>query len=195
MHAFRYFPGARASPLSSWQDVPRACGLCGRERAGFAGNFYGRGSLAFACEECLGSGVVGDAGFATNQGDVAALRTQLAPLPDDARERLVQARTQELETRTPHLTTWQDLVWPAHCGDYCRFVSEVGKRELAALAPDGDGEAFFAAHLHPSLDGTEDDYGAIVPPHAPGRGEQFDVGVYLFQCLGCARHVLLWDAS
>ena len=54
------------------------------------------------------------------QGDVRAMQAQLASRTDltpAQRKALAAARSQTLEYCTPGLCTWQDLIWPSHCGD------------------------------------------------------------------------------
>ncbi|WNG53915.1 CbrC family protein [Archangium gephyra] len=130
-----------------------------------------------------------------NSGAAERLRAQLSALSPADREALVQARTTELEACTPHLVTWQDLSWPAHCCDYCRYVAEVGRKELSALAPDGNGAAFLLAHLHERDRKLALEFSSL-PPQAPTRETgAYDIGVYLFRCLGCGTAVIHWDAS
>jgi len=103
-----------------------------------------------------------------------------------------------LEHRTPHLVTWQSFLWPAHCGDYCCFVKEVGKPDLNELAPDGDGQAFFGSHLYGRLADSTDAsavWEGIRPDSPNDNSVAYDIGVYLFQCLHCGAHVILWDCS
>lgn len=196
---FRYFRAAHQ--FSTYQETPQRCDMCGREGMGYAGPFYGIRNIEFVCEDCLLTGRLQEYNITTNEGDMAALRQQLHALhphlSDAERERLAHERTIELEHRTPHLVTWQDFFWPAHCGDYCRFVKEVGKPELTQLSPDGDGEAFLAAHAHDITDNTQAHaVWESIRPDIPTDGHAaYSVGVYLFRCLNCGEHVLLWDAE
>jgi uncharacterized protein CbrC (UPF0167 family) len=137
----------------------------------------------------------------TNEGDQAGLARQLRQLQpslDEAALRtLVAERTAELEQRTPHLTTWQDFRWPAHCGDYCQFVKEVGILDLERLAPDGDGLAFFASHTQDmqDLEHAREVWPGIRPDSPESSEPAYDVGVYLFECLTCGEPIILWDCS
>jgi uncharacterized protein len=191
--AFRYFARPHDPRSSTWSDAYAACDVCGRMGPGFDGPFYGEAECHRACEDCVASGGLEAEGLATNEGDVGALREQLAATEPDGGERLVRERTVELAHRTPPLVTWQHLLWPAHCGDYCRYESEVGRAELSALAPDGDGWRFFLDHVAESIpDGfsMED-----LPLRAPEPGTSSAVGVYHFRCVACGRSVIRWDCE
>jgi uncharacterized protein len=197
MHVFKYFDHPHTSPASTWSEEVATCALCGAEGPGYDGPFYGDGDdVDRVCEECLASGELAVNELSTNEGDVESLRAQLEKAPAEQREALVEERTAEVATRTPGLVTWQDLPWPAHCGDYCRFLGEGGQKELNALAPDGNGEAFFREHLYAADRELGTPPFEDLPPQAPTREEgAYDVGVYLFRCLGCGAHVIRWDAN
>jgi uncharacterized protein CbrC (UPF0167 family) len=201
--SYRYFAAPHA--FSTYTAIARRCDLCGVERPGYGGPFVGgrRGDpeIYHVCEPCLRAGELEPRNLCTNNADQRALREQLGSRhADDAiaeLDALVVERTTEVERRTPLLMTWQPLLWPPHCGDYCRYVKEAGRRDLVLLAPDSDGRAFLAAHG----DGIEG------PDHASQIWESirrdaptnnavaYAVGVYLFRCLECGRYVILWDAN
>lgn len=197
---YHYF--ARPHDFSTFKPEPRRCDLCGERRAGYdAGGFLGRRDVDVVCEVCLSSGRVQDAGIITNDGDSTTLCGQLAQMRRDLSEEAIKAladeRTAELEGRTPHVPTWQYLLWPAHCGDYCRYLKEVGQPEIVSLAPDGDGPAFLVAHT-PDIDDIEHacEVWKDIRPDAPQNlGVTYSVGAYLFQCLTCGEYVLLWDCD
>lgn len=193
MTEYRYFADPHSSTASTWSDEAKICAICGERRPGYAGPFYGVEQVDFVCEACLIAGRLAERDQTANEGDVAALRDQLEGGPDA--DRLVAARTEELERRTPPLVSWQEVVWPAHCGDYCRFDGEVGLRELDELAPDGDGFAFFRAHVHEDI-ARDIDAADLLPAHAPpSRSQSNSPSVYLFRCLSCSRPVLWWDVD
>lgn len=195
MPTFRYFPEASTSPQSSWTPEPRTCDGCGRQGPGFAGPYSGERDIDFLCPDCLSGGRLGALRGASNSADKTDLLSQLRQSAPGAAQALAEERTRELEERTPHVVTWQDFLWPAHCGDYCAFEGEVGQRELARLSPTGDGASFFTEHLHPTLRELTPEYADLVPPHAPKPGAAWSVGVWLFRCLACARPVILWDCD
>jgi len=197
---FHYFQ--HPHKFSTYTGEEQYCDLCKQVRPGYKGPFYGRERIEFVCEECLVHGRLADVGVTMNEGDVVSLRRQLGDMyPDFSQEQiqeLVQQRTAELEYRTPHVVTWQDFRWPAHCGDYCRFIKEVGKPELNQLAPDANGQGFFAEHLreeYRSTTNVPDVWGAIRPDSPEDNSIAYSVGVYLFQCLLCQEHVILWDCD
>ncbi|HET8538462.1 MAG TPA: CbrC family protein [Anaeromyxobacter sp.] len=190
---YRYFRNPRAEVVSTWQDEPAACDLCGEEGPGYAGPYRGEGDADFVCEPCLLAGKLGDADLSTNEGDVGTLREQLAHLAVPERDRLVRERTDELSHRTPGLVTWQELFWPACCGDYARFEGEVGREELDGLAGGGDGWRWFVEHVREPLPdgfGPED-----LPPHASRPGKQWSLVVYHFRCTSCGKSLLHWDCD
>jgi uncharacterized protein CbrC (UPF0167 family) len=195
---FRYF----ASPhqFSTYAEELQQCQLCGRVRAGYKGPYYGVEHIDFVCEECLIVGRLADKNQITNEGDLEALQTQLKQrypeLTAEEVAQLAQQRTEELERRTPNLLTWQDWFWPAHCGDYCRFIKEVGKPDLVAIANDRDGKGFFRDHAVDVDVSNMDAIWSAIRPDSPVRHtESYSVGVYLFQCLECNQHVIIWDCD
>lgn len=196
---YRYFE--RPYQFSTYSVEPKPCDLCGQERPGFDGPFYGEGDVERVCEECLAAGRLAEVDGSTNEGDIAALKRQLRELHPDMRAeellRLARERTAELELRTPHAVTWQDFFWPAHCGDYCRYVKEVGQPEIARLAPDGDGVAFFAAHAvdKPSLDQARTIWENVRLDTPQDGTLAYGLGVYLFRCTVCDGPIFLWDAD
>lgn len=196
---FRYFQLPHS--FSTYRrDPPHSCDLCGRVRPGYAGPFYGQGNEDFVCEECLIAGRLAERGMTTNTGDAVALREQLAVLsPESESERLeelVRERTAELEERTPHIVSWQDWAWPAHCGDYARFEGEVGQPDLIQLAPDGDGRRFFLDHLYDFREGTDPGTWETIRPDSPtDMAISYSTAVYLFRCLHCGEHLRVWDCD
>ena len=199
MSNFRYFE--RPYQFSTYHTEPKPCDLCGEMRPGFAGPFYGLDDAKFICEPCLVSGRLTEAGMRTNEGDRATLLEQLRAArpvlrPDEVRDR-ANEQTVELEQRTPHWLSWQDHFWPAHCGDYCRYVKEIGRPELEHLASQGDVISFLREHS-PDIENDEmaRDVLESIRPDAPQDGSvAYTVGVYLFSCLACDDPILLWDAE
>lgn len=197
--AFRYFE--RPHEFSTYRTVPAQCDVCRQTKPGYDAPFFGLRDVEFVCEDCLVSGRLQDLDISTNEGDSSALRLQLRErlphLSEAQCEQIVREHTTELEHRTPHLNTWQDFFWPAHCGDYCQFIKEVGQPELIRLSPDGNGPAFFAAHASDISDLAHalEVWDGIRPDIPVDGTTAYSIGVYLFRCLTCGEPVLLWDCD
>jgi uncharacterized protein CbrC (UPF0167 family) len=195
--AFRYF--CHPHQFSTYSEEPRTCETCGETQPGYKGPFYGAARVEFVCEECLVAGRLAEIDVSTSIGDPEALGDQLREIYPGLDETEVEARTcrqtDELEHRTPRLITWQDLSWPTHCGDYCRFIKEVGRPDLNELSPDGNGRLFLGKHLRGDIDPA--DVGEIwerIRPNSPKDSSvAYAIGVYLFQCLECGECTILWD--
>ncbi len=200
---YRYFAAPHA--FSTYISVPRRCDLCRRELPGYGGPFAGgmpdSPQVRHVCESCLRSGMLEPRGLYANSADQRALRAQLReryPNAGDARvETLIALRTAAVERRTPPLVTWQPLMWPAHCGDYCLYLKEVGRPDLVLLAPDSDGRAFLARHAHgiASSHHAEEVWEGIRPDAPTDNAVAYATGVYFFQCRKCALPVILWDCD
>ncbi len=196
MKPFAYFEDP-THPLSSWSAEPTTCSICRCDGPAFNGPFYGLDDdVEHVCETCLRSGRLEELELSTCEGDRVALKRQLAESADlstaDA-NRLSRERTAALEHRTPGLTTWQDMMWPAHCGDYCRFVEELGQPEIIQLAGAEDPSTWLAHRA----DGADADLFQYVRQRSARRypTESYDLTVYRFVCLNCAANVIHWDAS
>jgi uncharacterized protein CbrC (UPF0167 family) len=194
---FRYLLDPAAEVTG--QTDPQPCVACGEARPGFDLVVYHDDGFLwdryYVCDPCLRAGRLVERGLRVNEGDSEALTAQLAAtqpdlfsrsrLPFEEREALAQERTREVECCTPRPDIWQQFIWPAHCGDYFGYVRQVRKADLIALAPDGDGRAFFAAHVYPE----EPDGDVWEEGFAP---EGF-VNVYLWRCLHCRSYRITWD--
>jgi uncharacterized protein CbrC (UPF0167 family) len=195
---FRYFLQPHA--FSTYTSDPKECHFCHRDRPGYEGPFYGVADIEFVCEACLATGRLAETDSFTNEGDREQLRRGVVQLRPEWElstvESYCQERTRELEQRTPHLVTWQDFVWPAHCDDYCRVVKEVGKPDLIRLAPDGDGPQFLTSHLRDFSEREGQSLWEFVRPDSPQDGSvAYSAGFYLFECLRCGEFTILWDAD
>ncbi len=191
---FKYFKYPHH--FSKHQTQPETCGICGLSLSGYRGSFIGEIELEFVCEDCLVLGKSADKEVYTNQGNIEELRKQLKGLQPELTHKeltvLVAARNTELEQRTPAPVTWQDFLWPVHCGNYCCYIKEVGKADLNDLAEGGDGQAFFENNLTDADTDAEEVWEAIRPDSPPNATLAYSVGVYLFQCLYCAEYLILW---
>ena len=191
--AYRYFAHPRAPVVTMWRPDPGRCELCERLLPGYEGSFYGERDCDFVCEECLLAGKLEAAGLSTNDPDLAALRDQLREVEEPERSRLIEERTGELKFRTPSLVTWQQLAWPACCGDFLRFEGEIGREEMDALAEGGSGWQWFLDHVRDEL--PKEFEASDLAPRASNATEQWSLVAYHFRCLHCRRSAVLWDCD
>jgi uncharacterized protein len=201
---YRYF--RLPHQFSTFLSEPRRCDICGFVRGIYDMTLKGESKatddVRYVCDQCLSGGALIERDLEINEGDIGALRTQLATLHPDyfAVEVDAAARplTLEIQQRTPSPSTWQDFFWPAHCGDYCRYEREVGKPDLLALAGDRDVESFIADCLYKqdrAKAHAKTVWDNIRPDSPKGIEPAYSIGVYLFQCLVCEHYLLLWDAD
>lgn len=192
----RYF--AEPHVWSTYVTKAQACHFCHREGPGYEGPFYGP-DIDLVCEECLAAGMLETVDATTCSGNVDALHDQIAeqPLTAARRKTLLAELTRELEGHTPPLITWQDLLWPAHCGDYCRFVKEVGRKDVETLAGGDDPQSYLEEHLEEGArESTDiDDLWESITPGSLEKASRWGTCAYLFECLVCAEHVILWDCD
>ena len=193
---FRYFKDPHH--FSSYNVAGEMCPFCGLTRAGYSGGFYGESDqddLEFICEVCLLAGKLTEKGLLLNEAVELRpdIRDYYPQLSETEATTLTQQRTAELEQRTPGILAWQPLLWPVHCSDFCCFVKEAGQLDMHRLAPDGNGRAFFEAHLE---EPGRDDIWETVRPEAPvDNSVGYSVGVYLFQCIECGEYLITWDCD
>ena len=196
MDPFRYFANPQ-HPLSSWAEDPQPCRFCGTKGPGFDGPYYGEEDVERVCEQCLRAGRLSDFGLSTCEPDADALEAQLRRQNPDWSESqldaLVKELTIELTQRTPGLQTWQELVWPAHCGDYCTFEEELGQPEIAELAGDVEPKVWFADNVPNAREEIWDFVRWNSAREHPT--ESYDFTVYCFSCRKCGGKLLRWDAN
>jgi uncharacterized protein CbrC (UPF0167 family) len=196
-YEYRYF--AEPHVFSTYTDGAKACAICGEHRYGYDEPFYGDDEIDFICEPCMLAGRLIERGLKTNLGDASILRVQLRSKkkkasPDEI-AKLAEERTAVIETQTPAIVMWEALSWPSHCGDYCRFIGEVGQPDIVAIAPKSRAREWFDNHVidRELYDGKLWD---IVPDKsANGRPLNTSNVFYLYQCLECNEYVIAWDSE
>lgn len=196
-YTYDYF--ADPENFSTWSSQSQECSLCGQERSGFEGPFYGEDDIEFICEECLRHGEIVETGATTNDGDMESLREQIGEmrpeLPEEQVAREVENRFAILAEQTPPMATHLPVLWPAHCGDFCRYVKEAGRADLELLGPGGDGQAFLLMHFLQS-DPHQDPqriYKQMRSEATENNHISHSPAVYLFKCRNCDEQFVLSD--
>jgi len=211
---FRYVQNPHNSSAIQYSEKPQKCAICHQSRPGYEGIYhYDYNEPIFVCEECILNGKFQEKEGRTNEGSPRTLRKQMRKLnpqmSEEELENIVRQKTDEIEYRTPHITTWQDFTWPVHCGDYCCYIGEAGKSELNTFAPDGDGKVFLRSlsEWMGEIGGEEDrnEYRKLegemdidwlwdkIPAHAPKTKSDPCSWLHLFKCLHCHKYIVLID--
>jgi uncharacterized protein CbrC (UPF0167 family) len=172
--SFKYF----RDPLAHGciETSAEACGCCGEKR-GFihsAGMFTRQDPEPRVCPWCIADGRAA-AKFTGSFNDG----------PDRPKDSCTGA--EEVMTRTPHVTSWQDWFWPVCCDECCIFLGDVTGKVLLKSRNEAAIDACLAALEEWNFDGTEEELRAI----APGG----DPALYLFQCSRCDGYTAVADMS
>lgn len=191
---FRYLVSPDIEVLGR-QD-PQPCVTCGKQRPGFA--LYVEAEhgfdLHYVCDECIRQSRPAERDLRFHDSDRRGLWHQLGAsrpeLSTEARETLARKQILEVESGTPRPPIFQPFVWPAHCGDFFGFVKRVGREELTALSPEGDGKAFFRRHVE---EPGEADGDWVEETWEAGFAPEGFINAYLWRCLECGHHLITWD--
>jgi uncharacterized protein CbrC (UPF0167 family) len=177
---------------------PETCVVCGHHgRAYWLMRMHAEGhDEFFVCEICLSSGRLAEKDLFVNNADYANLSEQLKSvhpeLTEEQHQSLVSERTSEVQQRTPRPSVLNMFAWPAHCGDYAVYYRQAYADDLNQIAPNGDGKAFFLAHL-PSRYVQNHDETAVNQDwenHLDGFWR-----FYLWRCRVCQIYLLTYDCD
>lgn len=86
-----------------------------------------------------------------------------------------QSIIDEITTRTPGYSSWQQEEWLAHCGDACEFHGDASRVELDHMSSEIKTSFCTSLHL------TEQDWTLIKQQYTPGGDPAF----YKFICRHC----------
>lgn len=196
-YTYPYF--ADPENFSTWSDHPQECNLCGEEKPGFEGPFYGEDEIEFICEDCLERGEIVEIGATTNDGDMESLREQLTEMQSNLNEeqvaREVEKKFAALAEQTPPMATHTSLLWPAHCGDFCVYVKEVGRKDLEVNGPGGDSLGFLQMHFLQTDQHQDPEkiHATMRPESTENNHISHSPAVYLFRCRTCNEPFVLSD--
>jgi uncharacterized protein CbrC (UPF0167 family) len=197
---FKYFD--KPEILIGIQDKKEICDTCGEEKYCFnAEAFYGEESINSICPNCLAIGKLLGRSIYTCTGDVLELKRQIKELnpamSDDEVDILSKEKTEELEKKTPHLTTWQDWSWPSADGDYCKFIGYGSKPFYKELARSNRIEEFFKDSFYDKNSFT-DNLWEDVPDKLIRNFEesnQYNILFYIFKSLNSDKIITIWDCN
>jgi uncharacterized protein CbrC (UPF0167 family) len=187
---------AAPAAYSTWSDDAE-CHFCGAEGA-FESPFLGEEEIDAVCDECLAEGKLAEIGLSTNQGDSVALRTQLASkrLPMHEAEALLDEQLRQVEQLTPAWVSWQDQLWPAHCGQFARYVKVMGRDDVLERCADKPPADWLAEALHDPEDADmEALWGEMRPGSPTDQSEAYSTEFYLFECRVCGHEMVMWDCE
>ena len=178
------------------------CSICNwKGKCMDATPFYGEEMLDAICPKCLKEGKLQGRNIFTNDGDTETLLDQLVELyPDATNEEIVamaRTRTDELETQTPTILSWQDWKFPCADGDYCEFIGFASQQSLNELAPNGNGQAFLQSIFYKNFKVVEnfDNLWGNIPVQPIENLDQAnrDILVYLFKSVVTDTYIATWD--
>ena len=212
---FRLFEGT-TDEMCGFVGTAGTCDLCGSTSAsGFdledSSIFGAPSGSGFGCPSCLLAGRfsfrhVTDAGYIEPEGllwfepepeDEEAPRV-FAGLPDGPPEEIPLGATApqssvpppppslELLRATPSFSTWNEVSWPLHCGDYMVYLGALSPDRVAQLA-QGYGKS--AGSFFESM--VEKDFRAFLPLVSVDG----DVVLHGFRCQVCREHRGIIDLS
>jgi len=163
---FPYHPDPRATGVVEASET--VCASCGQGRGFiYTGPVYAAEELVDClCPWCIADGSAAEK-FEAEFTDVGW------GVPEDVPRRVIE----EVATRTPGFSGWQQEHWLYHCGDAASFLGRVGWRELQA----------YPEAIEPLRQGSDDDLEAL---SADG-----ETTAYLFRCRHCARHLAYADSA
>jgi uncharacterized protein CbrC (UPF0167 family) len=92
---------------------------------------------------------------------------------------------EELVTRTPGYSGWQQERWLSHCGDFCALKGYAGWKEVADLKED----------LINDLNQIKQDYDLTRKELEKFLINAGSMQGYLFQCLHCGKHRFTIDVD
>lgn len=201
---YKYF--LSPEKYSNVLDGSHECDICHEVKRCFDGSvYYGKEDYNAFCFECVEEGRLEEIDTTSVDPDVNELIMQLmkkhSNLSEGELKNISEELTRKLLYTTPSLTTWQDFLWPAHCGDYCQFIKIAGKEDFNKLSLDGNGKALFEKSLYGDLKELTDVdavWEAICDNSIESTSDpnsNWDTSAYIFKCVVCGDIVTTWDCN
>tara|TARA_R110000765_G_scaffold405543_1_gene502094 strand:- start:1000 stop:1608 length:609 start_codon:yes stop_codon:yes gene_type:complete len=169
---FKYNPNTLK--LGIIKKVKTNCPVCEKERDYvYEGPFYSVDDIDGICPWCIKDG------SASKKYDGEFQDTESCE-PVDKDEYL-----EELTTRTPGYSGWQQEQWLSHCGDFCALEAYVGWQEITHLKNE----------LESDLNQIKSDYGLSQEELESYLVNNGGMQGYLFKCIHCGQHRLTIDTD
>jgi uncharacterized protein CbrC (UPF0167 family) len=201
---FKYFENPEIFSVISDENV--CCDLCNKDKICFEADlFYGEEEIDFICPECLQSSALKIKDITTCEADISELKRQIKNknqnLSDQEIHELALLKTEELETKTPMLVSWQDWFWPCSEGDYCKFIGYGSKDLYQSLSNSESAQQFFSDSIYFSQKEESDCnylWEAVLPQKAIKNyqdSENYGTLFYVFKSLHTDKIVTIWDCN
>lgn len=170
---FKYHPDPVAT--GSVEESDEECACCEKARGFlYTGPVFGDDDGPF-CPWCIADGSAHDEMGATFQDEDGIGGY------GDWGEASAES-VEEVSSRTPGFTAWQQASWWVHCGEAAQYLGRAGRAELDAAGPEAVESVRTSA---------ETDWDAVYPRlHRYG-----DTTAYLFKCGKCGRLGGYWDSN
>ena len=169
---FKYNPNA--TKLGIIKKEQTTCPVCNTKRDYvYEGPFYSEDEVEGICPWCIKDG--------------SAAKKFNAEFQDPAACDSVEKKEylEELVTRTPGYTAWQEPRWLSHCGDFCALKDYVGWKEIAHIKEE----------LIDDFTKINEEYGLTQQELEKYLVSNGSLQGYLFQCLHCGKHRLIIDVD
>ena len=167
-YTFKYHPDPLKTGMFK-NDRTVTCECCGNQTdVYYYGPFYSVQNIDFFCPQCIASGKAAEKYNGEFQDEMS---TDKVSDP---------AKTDELIHRTPGYSGWQQEYWLAHCDDYCAFLGYYTWKQLEEMGIDKEVEETY-----------REDVCMLDFPEAKDYLQNNEG--YLFKCLHCGKHFIIYD--
>lgn len=174
---FKYSPNAYQLDIFVKEDG--VCSICKEKRnLKYNSSFYSVDEPEYICPWCIANGKASDK-YDGEFNDYCGIEG-VSSDPKDEKPTIPKEMLDEVCTKTPSYSSWQQEVWLSHCNEPCAFLgygtSEILKPILEEIKQDIENSGVPIEHVKNGL--TEDSSG---------------LGTYLFKCCNCGKHRLHID--
>lgn len=167
---FKYNPNALELGIIKAEKIK--CSVCLQEKNyNYQSSFYSTHQVENICPWCIKDGSAAK--------KYNGVFVDVANCEKVNREEFIE----ELTTKTPTYSSWQQEFWLAHCGEFCAFDKYVAWEDIEELKEE----------LKSDLDEIKSDYDISQNELEMYLTSNTGLQGYLFQCLHCKKHRLTVD--